>query len=543
MESDAVRNHWSALCNATAMATRDARRHLHEDEATRDQHWAELVQQARSHFGIRRFRPGQRELIERVLEGRDAIGVMPTGSGKSLTFQLPALSADGPVLVVSPLIALMKDQHEKLADKGIRSARLDSTLSSRDERTVLEEVARGEYKLIYVTPERLENPEQVGLLAQVHPSLLVIDEAHCISQWGHDFRPAYVGLRDARRQLGQPPVLALTATATPEVLEDIQAQLDMREPLLVQTGIERPNLFIEVLRTPSEHEKHERLLALLRDNPTPAIIYCSTVRLAVELHRWLGQHDLEVGLYHGKLSAADREEAQRRFMEDETPLMVATNAFGLGVDKPDIRLVVHYNFPDSLETYYQEAGRAGRDAKPARVSLLYRLEDKRVQTYFLGGKYPKRDETLKVLTALAQLRETTPRAVAISKLAELTDISERHCKVIAAQLEQAGMAERKRGQIRLTHAQDTAEGIERLLDAYETRRANDRERLDAMMRYAQSAMCRRRILHEYFDEPLENDCRRCDNCEAHAAGFAAAGLDVPLPGTSRSDTAEDRAPT
>ncbi len=497
-------------------------------EDTTDHRWAELVKEARDRFGIRRFRPGQRALIESVLEGRDAIGIMPTGSGKSLTYQLPALHAAGPVIVVSPLIALMKDQHDKLAERGIRAARLDSTLSSTEEADVLAEIDRGEHKLIYLTPERLENVEQLDRLKKLKPALLVIDEAHCISQWGHDFRPAYVGLRDARRQLGQPPILALTATATTEVLDDIRAQLDLPDPLIVQAGIERPNLFIEVLRTPSEDEKHTRLLALLRDQPRPALVYCSTVRLAVELHRWLEQHECEAGLYHGKLSTTDREEAQRRFMGDETPLMVATNAFGLGVDKPDIRLVVHYNFPDSLETYYQEAGRAGRDAKPARVALLYRLEDKRVQSYFLGGKYPKREETLKLMTVLSELGESHPRGMAIGKLAELTDISERHCKVIAAQLEQAGIADRRRGKISLTARRHSADDMVQLLDAYELRRASDRERLETMMRYAQSALCRRRILHDYFDEPLEEDCGNCDNCEAHAAGFAAAGIDVPL---------------
>jgi ATP-dependent DNA helicase RecQ len=489
---------------------------------------SDLERQAREQFGIRRFRPGQRALIDAVLAGRDAIGIMPTGSGKSLTYQLPALRAEGAVVVVSPLIALMKDQHDKLTELGIPAARLDSTLSASEEAKVIAEIEAGEYKLIYVTPERLENPEQLDLLKRRRTALLVIDEAHCVSQWGHDFRPAYLGLRDARRELGNPPVLALTATATPEVLEDIERQLDLQQALVVQTGIERPNLFIEVLRTPSEHEKRQRLLALLRDQPTPAIIYCSTIRLAQDVHGWLEEHDYGVGLYHGKLSAAARDEAQRRFMEDEVALMVATNAFGLGVDKPNIRLVVHYNFPDSLETYYQEAGRAGRDAKPARVSLLYRLEDKRVQSYFLGGKYPKRDETLKLWTLLAQLSESTPRGIPLSKLAELSGISERHCKVIAAQLERAGLGERKRGQVRVTRRPATAEELAEVLDAYENKRASDRERLDTMMRFAQSSMCRRRYLHDYFEEPLERDCMQCDNCLAHAAGLAAAGIDRPL---------------
>jgi ATP-dependent DNA helicase RecQ len=486
--------------------------------------WAELVQLARAHFGIRKFRPGQRELIEAGLAGRDAIGIMPTGAGKSLAYQLPALRAQRPVLVISPLIALMQDQQEKLAERGIPAAKLNSTLSASEQGAVEQEIARGEHGLIYITPERLEGPEQLDQLKQHGVSLLVVDEAHCVSQWGHDFRPAYLGVRDACRELGRPPVLALTATATPDVLADIQLQLDMHDPLVVQTGIERPNLFIEVLRTPSELEKRSRLLALLRERPTPALIYCATVRLAQELHRSLEQHELEVGLYHGKLSTREREDVQRRFMDDELKIMVATNAFGLGVDKPNIRLIVHYNFPDSLETYYQEVGRAGRDGKPAHVSLLYRLEDKRVQSYFLGGKYPKREETLALLDALHHLAGETGPPVPFAKLAEVAGVNERHCKVIAAQLEAVGIAERRRGRVRLQRRFESAAELAELLDAYEARRTQDRERLDTMMRFAQSAKCRSRLLHDYFEEPIDQDCAHCDNCQAHAEGRPAAGL-------------------
>ncbi|HKP59496.1 MAG TPA: ATP-dependent DNA helicase RecQ [Polyangiales bacterium] len=486
--------------------------------------WRELARLARTHFGISRFRPGQRELIEAVLTGRDAIGVMPTGAGKSLTFQLPSLVASAPVLVVSPLIALMKDQHDQLAERGLRAAKLNSSVRASEQAEISAEIERGEHRLIYLTPERLEDPAQIDLLKERALSLLVVDEAHCIAQWGHDFRPAYLGVRDALRELGRPPVLALTATATQEVLEDIQRQLDMREPLIVQTGIDRPNLFVGVLRTPSEQIKRDRLLTLLREQPKPHLIYCATIRVARELHRWLEPHEWKVGLYHGQLSARDRDEVQQRFMDDELDVMVATNAFGMGVNKPNIRSVTHYNFPDSLETYWQEVGRAGRDGEPARASLLYRLEDKRVQSYFLGGKYPKRDDTLRVLAAVGGLEQ----GVRFAELAQLSGISERHCKVIAAQLEAAGLAERRRGSVRLLRSPEGGEELAAVLDAYETRRAQDRERLDAIMRYAQSPQCRRRLLHEYFDEPLAADCAHCDNCVAHAQGRAAAGLNIPL---------------
>jgi ATP-dependent DNA helicase RecQ len=486
--------------------------------------WAEIVKLARARFGIRVFRPGQRELIEAVLAGRDAIGVMPTGAGKSLTFQLPALVVSKPVLVVSPLIALMQDQHDKLLARGVSAAKLNSSLSAGEQAQVAADIEREAFDLIYTSPERLEKPEELERLKQSGVSLMVVDEAHCVSQWGHDFRPAYLALRDAWRELGRPPVLALTATASPAVLEDIKRQLDLRDPYVVNTGIDRPNLFYEVLRTPSEDAKRMRLLTLLREGPKPSIIYSATVRLAQELQCWLAQHDCAVGVYHGKLGSREREDVQRRFMQDELDVMVATNAFGLGLDKPNIRGIVHYHFPDSLETYYQEVGRAGRDGQPARVTLLYRLEDKRVQTYFLGGKYPRREETLKVLELLQA--DGGRSWLPLPQLAELLSIPKRHAMVIAAQLTDAGLAERKRGRLRLLRELSGAEELAALLEAYEARRSQDRERLNAIMHFAQSAKCRNRVLHEYFEEPLEKDCGHCDNCEAHAAGQAAAGLAV-----------------
>ena len=460
-----------------------------------------------------------------MLQRRDAIGVMPTGSGKSLTFQLPALATGAPVLVVSPLIALMKDQQDKLAERGIRAAKLNSSLTTSEQAEVVGEVERGEHTIIYVTPERLEDPEQLALLRDTQLALLVVDEAHCVSQWGHDFRPAYLGVRDALRELGRPPILALTATATPDVLADIQLQLDMTDPLIVQTGIERPNLFFEVLRTPSENEKRERLASILRDAPKPGLIYCATIRIACELHEWLVQHEHAAGLYHGQLSSTERNEAQQRFMGDEFDVMVATNAFGMGVDKRNVRWVTHYNFPDSLETYYQEAGRAGRDGEPARATLLYRLEDKRVQSYFLGGKYPRREETIGVVETLRGLQASVP----IAKLAELSATSERRAKVIAAQLEATGLAERRRGRVKLLRVPNSGAELTELLDAYDTRRDQDRERLETMMRYAQTGQCRMRSLHEYFEEPLSQDCEHCDNCQARAEGRPAAGLARQVP--------------
>jgi len=483
----------------------------------------QLLALAQERFGVRRFRRGQRALIEAALRGQDALGILPTGAGKSLTYQLPALLLPKPVLVVSPLISLMQDQQEKLSELDIPSAKLNSTLGARREREVVAEVKQGAHELIYITPERLENPEYLDLLKKQGCSLFVVDEAHCVSTWGHDFRPAYLGLRDARRQLGDPPLLALTATATPEMIDDILKQLGARQPQIVQMGVERKNLKLEVARTPRAGQKRERLLELLREEQGAGIVYVATIKKAAELHKWLLAQGIAAGLYHGKLKAREREETQQRFMAGELKVMVATNAFGLGIDKQDLRFVVHFNFPDALETYYQEAGRAGRDGKPARILLLYRLEDKRLQSYFLGGKYPRRDESLRVLTTLRALSksEAAPSGVTIEALALAAESHERRTKVVVAQLESAGLVKKRRDRVLVVRDVRDEEELNRLLDEYESKRKSDRDRLELMMRYAQTGQCRTQFLNEYFGEESAEQCTHCDNCLAKTAQQSA----------------------
>ena len=464
-----------------------------------------MRREAARRFGVRTFRPGQQELLEAALRGRDALGLLPTGAGKSLTYQLPALFLPKAVVVVSPLLSLMKDQQEKAQAARIEVAKLDSTLTTGEERETAEEIANGANDLIYVTPERLENPEYLDLLRTRGVSLFVVDEAHCVSQWGHDFRPAYLALPDAIRALERPPILALTATATRQVVEDIVRQLGMSSAEIVNLGIERPNLRYEVLRTVNGAAKRESLLRVLREEKGSGIVYAATIRTVEDLHRFLVANSIDAGRYHGKLPTREREQVQESFMSGGTRVMVATSAFGMGVDKPDIRFVVHWNFPDSLETYLQEVGRAGRDGKPARAILLYRLEDKRVQSFFLGGKYPRRQDTLAVWSAIAR------GPASARELARKTDLPEKKVKVIAAQLIGAGAAERRRRHIVPLRSLRPKE-LDRLLSSYEKRHASDRDRLEQMMHYAQSVGCRVRTLREYFAEEPGAACGRCDNC-------------------------------
>jgi ATP-dependent DNA helicase RecQ len=331
-------------------------------------------------FRLRKLRPGQREVIESVLEGRDTLAIMPSGAGKSLCYQLPALHLKGTTVVVSPLISLMKDQADKLDDHGVDAAAVNSALSARERREMLRRIREGA-DFIFTTPEQLENPAFVEKLKANPIDLFVVDEAHCITQWGHDFRPAYAGLGGALRALGDPTLLALTATATPDVIEDIARQLGRPRMRVLNVGVYRPNLYFEVVQTTNEAEKKQALLEVVRSGGA-GIVYCATVRAAKEMHAWLAKQGVEAELYHGRLGGRERTGRQEAFMSGGAQTMVATNAFGMGIDRPDIRYIAHYQLPGSLEAYYQEAGRAGRDGKEARCTLLYDHGDRRVQLYF-----------------------------------------------------------------------------------------------------------------------------------------------------------------
>ncbi|HET7024068.1 MAG TPA: ATP-dependent DNA helicase RecQ [Gemmatimonadales bacterium] len=441
------------------------------------------------HFGYPDLRPTQRRVVRSVLRGRDTLAILPTGGGKSLCFQIPALVLPGFTIVVSPLIALMQDQVAALARRGIPAAALNSTLKAEGQDAVLDAVAAGEMKLLYTSPERLERLTGELDRRRLRPSLLAVDEAHCITEWGHDFRPGFRRLARLRWRLGAPPVVALTGSATPEVRADIAAALKLgawsrpRGFDLHLGSFDRPNLWFGAVRVASRAERWAALLALLKRGDRMALVYAPTRNATEGLSRALVRAGLRAAPYHAGLTKTERAEALDRFLGDEVEVVVATSAFGMGIDKPDVRLVVHWTIPPTLESYYQEAGRAGRDGEFARCVLLIGADDARLHRAQLEVTFPPQALVERVW------REPPPwRGVAANTLASI---------------------ERLRREL---HPERGGVDWRPVLQ----RRHRTLQRIAAMEQYATGHGCRRARLLEYFGETLRT-CAGCDSCRTTAA--------------------------
>ena len=461
-----------------------------------------LEQVLHERFGLRAFRPGQLEAALAVLEGRDLVAVMPTGAGKSLCFQLPALLLEGTTIVVSPLIALMKDQVDGLRARGIPAAALHSGLMPHERADVETELAAGRLSLLYVAPERLGSSAFRDALRRIRPARLIVDEAHCISQWGHDFRPDYRRLAGFRAELGV-PAAAFTATATPEVRADIAAQLALRDPLDLITGFERTNLTLAVETCRSREEKAAALSRLVAEMGAPGIVYAAT-RKAVELWAdYLTGLGLRTGRYHAGLSDEERTQVQEGFAAGRLDVITATNAFGMGVDKAEIRFVAHVELPGSVEAYYQEAGRAGRDGRPSRCTLLFSPADVRTQEFFLAGANPSAGVLNSAWRMMGEGVGDDELVERLSHDASSSMSAGTAVRLLRRAAEAAGSPPGV-GPIPVDHG------------ARELKARRDRERLDTMVRYAFSRGCRTRFIYDYFAGGARGGvaprCGTCDVC-------------------------------
>lgn len=460
-------------------------------------------------FGYREFRPGQAEVISAVLSRRDTLAVMPTGGGKSVCYQIPALIVEGGItLVVSPLLALMKDQVDALTAMGVQAAAVNSTIPVEQQRQILADAAEGKLQLLYVAPERFGNGAFTAALRGLRIALLAIDEAHCISQWGHDFRPSYRELGGVRDRIGSPPIVALTATADPRVREDILLRLGLQDPVVHVAGFDRPNLRFEVHKTANLKEKAEAISRELKAlNGESAIVYAGTRKKVEELTDFLQRSGVKCARYHAGMEDHDRKRIQDAFARDTLRVIVATNAFGMGIDKPDVRMVIHHDMPDSLESYYQEAGRAGRDGEPARCILFYGTRDRGLREFFIDMAHPEASRVVEIY------RDLVRRAGARTHVRDvMAGDDEPGFNAAVQALVESGLAGRSGSSVWATRPDGESDIDTASLDAH---REHSFAKLDAMEDYARSRTClRARILQYFGDREHDPACGNCGPCTA-----------------------------
>lgn len=490
------------------------------------------------------FLPGQREALEAVLARRDVVAVLPTGGGKTLVYQLAGTLLEGTTVVATPLIALMQDQVRRLAEGEGGSApqcvgAITGALRGERRRALLQQLRAGDLNFLFVTPEQLARDDVRQALRQTHVDVFCVDEAHCISEWGFDFRPAYRELASAAAEMGRPPILALTATAPEAVRHDVAAELGLVSPVIVARGFDRPNLHFDVVHVTDPDRRDRQLAKVLGEALEPGqagVVYCTTRRESEETAYALCALGMTAGHYHGGMDRLSRTEIQERFLDGSTPILCATSAFGMGIDKPDIRAVIHRTMPDSLEAYWQEAGRSGRDGRPADCVLLYRMEDTAIHEHLHRRSRPSEKTVAKMIHLLSQVDRATPETDVLAGVVEDADVARSGAVSLLEDLDRFGYLIRGKRGVRWRG--DPAVAMEAMATHQAIQVEIEQSRLGMVAAYAETTACRRRYLLNYLGDEYDAElCLRCDNCLRKAERRTLDDWDLEL---ERARMAADR---